>query len=226
MELKDRPLIKAVIFDMDGVLVDSEAWWFQTTKKWLSRLIGKTWDEKEEARITGKSVPDIYRFLNERYSLSISGQEFFDTYMRLAKDVYMRHASLTLHARETLEAIRGCEISLALASSSPHSWIQMVVSRFALAPYFSLIVSSEDVGFRGKPAPDIYLYTAQKLGILGARCLVVEDSANGVLAAKAAGMITLGYRSLHNQNQNLKKADAVIADLMEIVLYLHENNNA
>ncbi|HCA66854.1 MAG TPA: hypothetical protein DEP11_01200, partial [Candidatus Jacksonbacteria bacterium] len=57
--------ISAVIFDMDGVLVDTERAWFQTTKEWLSGLIGKEWDEEEEARITGKSVPDIYRSLNE-----------------------------------------------------------------------------------------------------------------------------------------------------------------
>lgn len=216
MKLKDRPLIKAVIFDMDGVLVDSEQWWFQTTKEWLSGLIGKTWDEKKEARITGKSVPDIYRSLNEYYSLSISEQEFFDVYNVMAQDVYMRRASLTPHVRQTLEAIQGCTILLALASSSPHSWIKIMLSRFSLAPYFAVIVSSEDVGFAGKPSPDIYLYTAQKLSVSPKQCVVIEDSRNGVLAAKAAGMVALGYRTPHNQNQNLDKADIIITDLAEI----------
>ncbi len=217
--------ISAVIFDMDGVLVDSERAWFQTTKEWLSGLIGKTWDEGEEARITGKSVPDIYRSLNEFYHLAISDQQFFDKYNALAEDVYMRHAELNWHVKETLETIRGSKIFIALASSSPHSWIEMMLSRFALAPYFSIVVSSEDVGFVGKPAPDIYLYTAKLLNIARGECAVIEDSRNGVLSAASAGMIPIGYRTLYNPNQDLSKAHAIITDLMDIASYLHENNN-
>lgn len=226
MKRANHHLIKAVIFDMDGVLVDSERVWFQTTKAWLSGLTHQPFSEQEEASITGKSVPDIYRSLNERYALPISEQEFFATYMQLAKDVYMRRALLMPHARETLEAIRRSKIALALASSSPHSWIGMTLSRFALAPYFSVIVSSEDVGFRGKPAPDIYVHAAKKLETAPAHCLAVEDSANGILSAKASGMIAIGYQTSHNQNQNLKTADAIITDLIDIASYLHENNQA
>ncbi len=213
--------VKAIIFDMDGVLVDSERVWFQTTKEWLSGLIGKAWDMEEEARITGKSVPDIYRSLNELYHLAISDQQFFDRYNTMAKDVYMRHSALNPHVKETLEDIRGCKISIALASSSPHSWIEMMLSRFALAQYFSVVASSEDVGFVGKPAPDIYLYTAQKLSVSPKHCVVIEDSRNGVLSAKAAGMIAVGYRTPYNSNQDLSMSDMIINDLAEIT---HQSN--
>ena len=217
--------ISAVIFDMDGVLVDTERAWFQTTKEWLSGLIGKEWDEEEEARITGKSVPDIYRSLNELYHFSISGQQFFDKYNALAEYVYMVHAELNGHVKETLEAIRGSKIPIALSSSSPHSWINMMLSRFSLAQYFSVVASSEDVGFVGKPAPDIYFYTAQKLSVSPKQCVVIEDSRNGVLSAASAGMIAIGYRTLYNPNQDLSKARAIITDLMDIASYLHENNH-
>ncbi|HCA66853.1 MAG TPA: hypothetical protein DEP11_01195, partial [Candidatus Jacksonbacteria bacterium] len=139
--------------------------------------------------------------------------------------VYMVHAELNGHVKETLEAIRGSKIPIALSSSSPHSWINMMLSRFSLAQYFSVVASSEDVGFVGKPAPDIYLYTAKLLNIAPRECAVIEDSRNGVLSAVSAGMIAIGYRTLYNPNQDLSKARAIITDLMDIASYLHENNH-
>jgi HAD superfamily hydrolase (TIGR01509 family) len=93
----------------------------------------------------------------------------------------------------------------------------MVVSRFKLKRYFDAIVSAEEVGSRGKPAPDIYLWTANKLDIQPADCLVVEDSTNGILSAKAAGMKVVGYRTKDNQGQDLSRADKIVRDLFVVL---------
>lgn len=208
--------IKAVIFDMDGVLVNSEQWWFKATQKWLSSLIQKPWDETEEARITGKSVPDIYRALRESSKIAISEQAFFDGYNKLARGVYLKNCSLMPRVLETLSMLKNQGLTIALASSSPHSWIEMMLTRFGIASYFRVTTSSEDVGFHGKPAPDIYLYTAQKLGVRAAECVAIEDSRNGILSAESAGMIAVWYKTPYNKLQSLAAANATITDLMEI----------
>lgn len=224
MELKDHSFIKAVIFDMDGVLVDSEHWWPKVEGDFYERITDWKWVKNDIEKFIGKSIPDMYRALTAEYSVNIDSVAFFNEYNRMARDVYAQ-ARLMPHARETLEGFYSRSLPLALASSSPHSWINIVTSRFALAQYFSEIVSSEDVGFAGKPAPDVYLYTAQKLNIEPAHCLVIEDSENGILSAKAAGMTAIGYRTPNNQNQDLKKADIIIADLAEITSrYIHALN--
>lgn len=211
-----KQAIKAVIFDMDGVLVNSEEWWFKATQKWLSNLIQKPWDSEEEARITGKSVPDIYRALSKLYKISITEQEFFDGYNELARRVYLKECSLMPRVLEILLALKKRNMPIALSSSSPHSWIKMMATRFEIADYFKVTASSEDVGFRGKPAPDIYLYTAKKLGAPAEECIAIEDSKNGILSAANAGMIAVWYKTPYNKLQKPEAANATITDLMEI----------
>jgi HAD superfamily hydrolase (TIGR01509 family) len=215
-----KQAIKAVIFDMDGVLVDSEEWWFEETKKWLSRLIQKPWDNEEEARITGKSVPDIYRALRKLYKIAITEQEFFNGYNKLARNVYLKKCSLMPRVLEILSALKSRNMPIALSSSSPHSWIKMMVTRFEIAQYFTVTASSEDVGFRGKPAPDIYLYTAKKLGVKPAECIAIEDSKNGILSASTAGMIAVWYKTPYNKLQEPASANAIITDLMEAASFV------
>lgn len=209
--------IKAVIFDMDGVLVNSEEWWFKATQKWLSVLIQKPWDNEEEARITGKSVPDIYRALRKLYKITITEREFFDGYNELARNVYLKKCSLMPRVLETLSTLKSRNMPIALASSSPHSWIKMMATRFAIADYFKVTASSEDIGFLGKPAPDIYLYTAKKLGVRGEECIAIEDSKNGILSATTAGMIAVWYKTPYNKLQGSEAANTTITDLMEVV---------
>ena len=215
-----KQAIKAVIFDMDGVLVDSEEWWFEETKKWLSRLIQKPWDNEEEARITGKSVPDIYRALRKLYKIAITEQKFFNGYNKLARNVYLKKCSLMPRVLEILSALKSRNMPIALSSSSPHSWIKMMVTRFEIAQYFTVTASSEDVGFRGKPAPDIYLCTAKKLGVKPAECIAIEDSKNGILSAAAAGMIAVWYKTPYNKLQKPEAANAVITNLMEAASFV------
>jgi HAD superfamily hydrolase (TIGR01509 family) len=92
----------------------------------------------------------------------------------------------------------------------------MVLTRFDLSEYFSAVVSAEDVGSRGKPAPDIYLYTAKKVHARPGECVVVEDSTNGVTSGKAAGMRVVAYQTPFNKDYDLTGADAIITNLREL----------
>jgi HAD superfamily hydrolase (TIGR01509 family) len=211
---------KAIIFDMDGVLVDSEHWWQKLGQKFYTKLLGK-WNKKNQHQIIGRSLKDIHRILQNKYGLKMSWPEFMNNYNQMAKQVYQKQCNLMPGALEVLDFLAGANIKLALASSSFRSWIDMALKRFDLVDYFNAIISAQDVGSRGKPAPDIYLCTAQKLQTDPARCIVVEDSKNGILSAKAAGMIAIGYQTPDNNGQDLRQADIIINNLKNLTIYAH-----
>lgn len=204
--------IQAIIFDMDGVLVDSEFWWCKFEDQFY-REIMPDWNEQDHGQVVGQSLKDIHQLLSQKYQLRLSWPEFQARYHAEASNIYQTQVNLMPGAAEVLADLAERGIILALASSSFHSWIEMVVERFDIKKYFKIIVSSEDVGERGKPAPDIYLFTAKKLGVDPQDCLVIEDSTNGILSAKAAGMTAVAYKSARNPSQKYDKADSVIDDL-------------
>jgi HAD superfamily hydrolase (TIGR01509 family) len=143
----------------------------------------------------------------------------------MAEQVYKSQCSLMTEVKMVLDFLKQSDIRLAIASSSFHSWIKMVLERFTLVKYFPVIVSAEDVGLRGKPAPDIYVYTVKKLNLQPKDCLVVEDSTNGVLSAKAAGTWVVGYRTPFNQSQDLREADISVKNLKDLIRYGPFSNN-
>ena len=117
---------------------------------------------------------------------------------------------------KVIDEIKTRKIPIALASSSLREWIEIVLNRFDLNPFFDVIVSAEDIDAPGKPAPDIYLYTAKKLGLLPGECLVIEDSYHGVTAAKSAGMFCIGFRNGFNEKQDLSSADFIANGYKEL----------
>lgn len=211
--------LKAVIFDMDGVLVDSEYWWQKWETKFFKYLFGE-WNESDWMNIIGRSLKDIYRVLEDNYNLTMSWTDFQYAYNQTASDIYQKQCQLMPDAYEVLDFLTKNSVKLALASSSFHSWIKMTVDRFKLGMYFDVVVSAEDVKGHGKPAPDIYLYTARKLKVKPNKCLVVEDSSNGILAAKAAGIFAIGYQTKFNRLQDLRGADEIVKNLGEIEKFI------
>ena len=199
----------AVIFDMDGVIVDSELHWKAVEAEFLQGLVG-SWGDEDQRGIIGMSLYDIHQRLVDRYQLQISREEFLHFYRDLSKIIYGERASLIPGFSETIQSLVDGGVRVGLASSSPHSWIGMVLDRFNLRPHFTAVVSSDDVEGRGKPAPDIYLFAAGVMGIAPERCLAIEDSSKGVTSAKSAGMRCFGLRNGHNEDQDLSAADAVL----------------
>src|SRR5207237_6272674 len=117
------------------------------------------------------------------------------------------------------------DVLVSLASSSPMNWIDIVLDRFHFRSSFAVVVSAEDLPGEGKPSPAIYLLTAQRLGVKPEKCVVIEDSKNGVLSAKSAGMYCIGFRNGFNQEQDLSQADIIVhgfnqLDWQKLQLYL------
>src|SRR3989339_527480 len=189
---------KAVIFDMDGVLIDSELIWFQKYHQLLA-LLAPSLSISVHKNLLGRSIEGIYDYLYDNYGISY---------------IY-NCTNLLFNADQVLAELKKC-IPLALASSSPWTWINQSLELHNLQKYFKVVVSGQDLK-KAKPNPDIYLKTAKELNCNPEDCLVIEDSVAGVEAGKNAKMQVLGLRNGFNHDQNLEKADKIINHLKEII---------
>lgn len=204
----------AVIFDMDGVIVDSERYWQPLEEELFAETVGPGVVTPTE--VTGMNIRDEYDYLEEEYGTSLSKDEFIGQYDATASQVYESDVDLMPEFERVLATVRDREVRLALASSSPIAWIRMVLDRFDLHEWFEEVVSGDELDARSKPEPDIYLHTASLLGVDPEQCVAVEDSAHGARAAKAAGMYCIGFRTDLNQNQDLSAADIVVENPSEL----------
>lgn len=204
----------AVIFDMDGVIVDSELHWKTTEGFFLQSLI-PGWTTDDQDRIIGLGVLNLYKLLIETYHLQKTQDEFLAIYQEMANEIYGQKVSLIEGFSELLTALNANHIPVALASSSPTSWINIMLDRFRLHDSFQVVVSADELEGQSKPSPAIYLHTAQRLGILPEKCIAIEDSKNGVLSAKNAEMFCVGFRNGFNDEQDLSKADMIIHHFAE-----------
>lgn len=207
--------MKAVLFDMDGVLVDSEHQWKLVEGPFLSALVGR-WGDADHDRIVGLNVEDLYLLLVREYGLKQSRDQFMAESEERAVDLYRTKVSLAHDLHDTLQDLSASKIPVAIASSSPRRWIKIVLDRFGLHPRFPVVVSGEDVSNRTKPFPDIYLRAAELIGVEPGSCVAVEDSSIGVAAAKAAGMYCVAFRSGTNDGQDLSKADCEVRRLRDV----------
>jgi len=208
--------MRAVLFDMDGLLIDSEPLWHEAEIYGFA-LAGLQLTPEQCLETTGLRVDEVVKF---RYAQSAWAAPSQDTVAAaiVERVVELVHAKGALKpgVTEALALARAAGLRIALASSSPYVIIDAVLDTFGLRPAFEVVHSAEEET-RGKPEPDVYLTTARKLGVTPAECLAVEDSPNGVLAARAAGMrcIAIPEPVLRN-HPDLARADAVLGSLTEI----------
>lgn len=179
--------VTAVIFDMDGVLVDSEPANFEALRRVLARY-GRQYTEADNDEFIGLTDHDHFTRLRERYGLEPSVDELVQQWLDLALELIPAQTVPMPGVDVVLAELLRRGYSLALASSAMRAVIEARLTALGVRPAFSAIVSADDVA-RGKPAPDIFLEAARRLDVPPPRCLVVEDSRNGVLAARAAGML-------------------------------------
>jgi HAD superfamily hydrolase (TIGR01509 family) len=194
---------------MDGVIVDSERHWKSLEGHFLQSII-PGWTAADQGKIIGLSVHDLYRMLVDDYGLRHDEDDFLELYHEMARDIYGRKAALLEGFEESLSLLLGSSIKVALASSSPMSWIDIVLDRFDLRDKFDIVVSADELQGKGKPSPAIYLLTANRLAAQPEKCIVIEDSKNGALSAKRAGMFCVGIRNGFNDEQDLSAADMII----------------
>ena len=200
---------------MDGVLVDSEIHWKQIQSEFLRGLI-PTWSEQDQIELIGLSAHDVYKRLVDLYAIKLTVEQYFDYYKSISHEIYAVRSVLLPGVVEVLSSLS--DFKLGLASSSPHAWIEIVLDRFDLRKFFSVIVSADDVGGVGKPDPKIYKLAFEKLQV--SKAVAVEDSEKGVQSAVAAGLKCIAIRNGFNDHQNLSQANFLITHLSEIN---HEN---
>lgn len=198
----------AVLFDMDGVLVDSERYWVRREREAIlpAAVDGET---PEIAEITGLNYREIYEHVAAEYDVVVDRERFLELYEEAATEIYGQQVRLLPGLEDLLAALSDAGVPAAVVSSSPHDWIDTVLDRFALGDAFAAVVSAADLDGPGKPEPGIYEHAAARLDADPAACVAVEDSEHGVAAAAAAGATVVGYRSASDDRADLSRADVV-----------------
>jgi 16S rRNA pseudouridine516 synthase len=209
-------MLSAVIFDLDGVLADSEPWWNRIDAKLLAEYCVKYCGEYHQ-NVLGVSYRLAVEFYKKALGLSVPTEEMMRRRGEIATEFFANRVGLFPHVKEVLEELRQMKLHLAVATSSVSASARPFLDRHQLTGFFEVIVTGEEVE-RGKPAPDIYLRAADKLGISTDACLVVEDALPGVGAAKAANMRVAAIPDTRfvNPREYEKKADYVLSSLEEL----------
>ncbi len=199
----------AVLFDMDGVLVDSEDYWVEFQREEI--LPAAVPDaEVAVAETSGMNFREIYDYLEAEYGTAISREAFVERFEAAAEEIYAERAALLDGLHDLLAELDDRGVETALVSSSPHDWIDMVLERFDLEGSFDRVISADDVDAASKPAPDVFEYAAAELGVPTRECVVVEDSENGIEAADRAGATVVAYRVPAHGDIDRSRADAVV----------------
>lgn len=209
-----RP-IEAVVFDMDGVLIDSEPIW-RSVERDVFESVGIELTDEDMFPTMGVRIADVVERWYRRHPWSApSRREIADRIVDEVAREIRRGGALNEGAVRAVDEVRNRGLRLALASSSPMSLIRAVLSLGGLADRFDVVVSGEDEE-RGKPDPAVYLSAARALGIIPERCLAVEDSLHGVRAAKAAGMTCIAIPAVDQGEGDFAGADLVLGSIVEL----------
>jgi HAD superfamily hydrolase (TIGR01509 family) len=207
--------IEAVVFDLDGVIVDSEHLWDEVREQ-LARERGGRWHERAQRDMMGMSSPEWSQYMHDVIGLDESPAEIDELVVAGRLERYEERLPLIEGAVDAVLRMAG-SFRLALASSSNRRVIDAVLDAAGITHAFEVTVSSEEVG-RGKPAPDVFLEAACRLNVAPTRCAAIEDSGNGIRAAHAAGMrvIAIPNRRYPPSDEALSLANPVLGSITEV----------
>ena len=214
---------RAVVFDMDGVLVDSEPAFFEAVNELLAPA-GKRVEWAQYQSLLGTSMSVTWRGVLDMVGLgSEDPQPYVERYGSTLIDVLRRPRSLLPGVAAIIGALRDRSVPIAVATSSRQEWVEAVLVEAARLPLetFDAVVWRQMVE-RSKPAPDLYLKAAELLAVAPQRCIAIEDTAPGIAAAKAAGMYAVQSRAASSAFPPIERADLVIESFAEFPLGLIE----
>lgn len=208
-------MIEAVVFDLDGVLLDSEQVW-DAAREQLAKERGGRWHDGAQRDMMGMSSLEWSRYMHDTIGLPEPPEEISREVVRRLAGLYRHELPVIPDAREAVERL-AARWPLGLASSSNRELIDLVLELLGVAHLFQATVSSEEVA-RGKPAPDVYLEVARRLNVEPSQAAAVEDSENGIRSAKAAGMRVLAIPNPHFPpgGDALAEADVVLRSPAEL----------
>jgi HAD superfamily hydrolase (TIGR01509 family) len=208
-------VIDAVVFDLDGLLLDSEQVWDEAREQ-LADERGGRWHPQAQRDMMGMSSPEWSRYMHDQIGLAEPPEEISAEVVRRLEARYRERLPLLPGAVEAVERL-AARWPLGLASSSNRELIDLALDVSGLARFFRASVSSEEVA-RGKPAPDVYLEAARRVGVAAALCAAIEDSHNGIRSAKAAGMRVVAIPNVHFPPgpEVLSEADVMLGSLEEL----------
>jgi HAD superfamily hydrolase (TIGR01509 family) len=216
----------AVIFDLDGVLADSEPWWNQIDAKLLAEY-GVSYRGEYHRNVLGVSYRLAVEFYKNAFHISASVEELMRRRGEIASDFFANRVDLFSSAKTTLAQLREMKLHLAVATSSVSASARPLLDRTGIRSLFSVVITGDEVQ-QGKPHPDIYLRAAKKLGISPEACLVIEDSLAGIAAGKGANMrvAAIPDRRFVDPREYEKKANYVLGSLSEIPALIRRVNAA
>jgi HAD superfamily hydrolase (TIGR01509 family) len=208
-------MIEAVVFDLDGVLIESEQVW-SSARRHVARENGGSWHAGTAREMIGMSSPEWSSYMHDALGVALEPGAITAEVVHRVEDAYRTDLPLIAGAHDAVIALGG-RFKLGLASSANRSVLELVLELAGVRSRFSAVVSSEEVA-RGKPEPDVYLEAARRLGERAADCAAVEDSSNGLRAAAGAGMLVVAYpsREFPPDAAALSLAHAVISSLDEL----------
>jgi HAD superfamily hydrolase (TIGR01509 family) len=215
-------VIEAVVFDLDGVLLDTEELWDEARRR-LAEERGALWPDDAQRAMMGMSSREWSRYMHDVVGLPEPPEEISAEVVLRLEALYRERLPLVPGALEAVQRI-GARRPLAIASSSNRPLIDLFLELTGTGDFFRAIVSSEEVG-RGKPAPDVYLEATRRLGADPASCGAIEDSENGIRSAAAAGMhvVAIPNHAFPPSDDALALTVAVLGSLDELTPAVIEN---
>jgi HAD superfamily hydrolase (TIGR01509 family) len=207
---------RAVIFDLDGVLADSEPWWNEIDAKLLAEY-GATYCGEYHQNVLGVSYRLALEFYKKKFGLSVPTDEMMRRRGEIAADFFANRIDVFPSTKPVLQELRQMKLHLAVATSSVSASARPFLARHGLTAFLEVVVTGEEVE-HGKPHPDIYLRAAEKLGVTADACLVIEDALSGIAAARAAKMRVAAIPDTRfvDPSDYRKEADYVLSSLKEV----------
>ena len=217
---------RAILFDMDGVLVDSEPLFLSAINRLLVQEgVEPVSVQENEEFLIGTTIGETWRQLKVRRPLPLPAEEYISRYDDIVRQVMQEELEPQPGVRELIQACKERGLPKAVASSSLHMWVDLKLSAIGLTGAFDAVLGGDDVT-RGKPEPDIYIKAAESLGVPPEECIAIEDSPIGIAAAVASGAYTICVRTEYTRNLDVSLAHTILETLEEFDLSLLANGPA
>ena len=208
---------KAIIFDMDGLMIDSERVYFQVERE-LAAAYGKTLSDQELGQLMGRKPLESMTLFAAMLGIDVAAEQLLSLRDQRMMEILNVETPAMPGLYQILHQFHG-EIELAVATGNIRPFLDLALDNLNIRHFFSILQSSEEVA-AGKPSPEIYHRTLDRLGISGEQAVVLEDSANGIKAARAAGCYAIAVPSPYTAAQDFSTASAICANLFDAASHI------